>query len=481
MIIVPPRAVADELLKTDFQKESFAKIVDYFDYARAWALLNGLPRPKNYWHAYVYMTYVNKMGLQMLYAGLSNISLANLAYLTIPMQTLLLRYKTENTKRDALVASSFVMLMGFNDTTRSIYSDVPDRNDTLWASFSLGANLPNVDLPALNSKTEIFPLTSSEDNLTWSWGMKYTNLTALWTTTYLTEENVTDTANPWGLATYDELAFNYTLKIDPVSRLATISQDHVIGRMRSLWIFPFIHYNSTGGYLLGVKTSDETIYQFLQKHNVKMSIVNFQTSIMVDRETYSASNTGQNVTDKEVFVSNSSISTYANDGEKIFDAGFGVKETYALFNYTEDPTESTPYTHSAITRTTRIGGFTRNRNLFNFHREFTKYLPLILVHMYPQLYHRAKETITNMTRADYLFIISYANYSGYRIEHDPVYTVYFSPTATIGPNLGGLVVIAAIACLIIGVAVVLLRRRREKELPESQTVPSAPPPPPTTI
>jgi len=94
LVAVPVSVSADNLLKTDFQKESFAKTVDYFDYARAWALLRGLPRPANYWHAYVYMTYVNKMGLQMLYAGLRNISLADQAFLTIPMQTILLHYKT---------------------------------------------------------------------------------------------------------------------------------------------------------------------------------------------------------------------------------------------------------------------------------------------------------------------------------------------------------------------------------------------------
>jgi len=164
------------------------------------------------------MTYVNKTGLRMLYAGLQNISLADQAFLTIPMQTLLLHYKTENNGRDALVASSFLMLMGFNDTTGSIYSDSPDRNDTLWASFSFGLNLkqvfPNATFPAFNSKCENFPLTHSEDKLTWKWGMKYTNLTALWITTDITEDNETETSRPWGLATYEELTFNYTLSIN---------------------------------------------------------------------------------------------------------------------------------------------------------------------------------------------------------------------------------------------------------------------------
>lgn len=490
--VIPIPVSADDLLATDFQKESFAKTVDYFDYVRAWALRHGLPKPQDNWHAYVYMTYVNKMGLQILYAGLCNISLANLAYLTIPMQTLLLHYKTENNSRDVLVASSFLMLMGFNDTATSIYPDSPDKNDTLWASFSFGVNLkhlfPNADFPAFNSKSEVFPLTSSEDGLTWKWGMRYTNLTALWMTTYVTDENATETSRPWGLATYEELTFNYTLSIDPDTHKATISQDHVIGRMRDLWIFggwfivPFYnHFNSTGCYWLGAKISNETIYEFLHKQNVKMSIVDFQTSVMLDRNTYSTSASGQNVTDNEVFVSNSSISTYADDGEKIFDAAFSAKETYNLFNYTADPAENTPHDYDAVTRTSQIGGYAKNRNLFNFHRNFAKYLPLILVHMYPQLYQRAKENIANMTRADYLYLISYPNYSGYRIEHDPLYTVYFAPTTagTTGLNLGGLIVIAAIAGIIIAVAVVIIRRRGPKKPSEPQTERPLPPPPST--
>ena len=255
---------ADNLLRTDFQKESFAKTVDYFDYARALALLHGLPQIPNYWHAYVYMTYVNKMGLKMLYAGLCNISLADQVFITIPTQTFLMHYKTEKNNRDALVASSFLMLMGFNDTAHSIHADSPDRNDTLWASFSMGLNLdawfPNAKFPSLHSRTEIFPLTSSDDKLTWSWGMRYTNLTATWWRIFISPDNATYASRPWGRATYDELTFNYTLTIDPGTHKATITENHVIGRIRDLWVFYwrfpvrfYNHYNSTGCYRYGTK------------------------------------------------------------------------------------------------------------------------------------------------------------------------------------------------------------------------------------
>jgi len=225
------------------------------------------------------------------------------------------------------------------------------------------------------------------------------------------------------------------------------------------------HYNSTGCYRYGAKVSNETIYEFLQKNDVKMSIVQFQTSVMLDRDTHSISAAGQNVTDNQVFVGDSSISTYSDEGEKIIDTSFDVKQTYNLFNYTENNTENESQSFNANATTVEIGGYARSRDLFMFHRNFARYLPLVLVHMYPQLYQRAKETITNMTRADYLFIVSYPNYSGYRIEHDPTFTIYFAtsiPTAY--PYLGPVLIVAAIAA-VAAVVVVFTRRRKTRQPP----------------
>jgi len=44
--------------------------------------------------------------------------------------------------------------------------------------------------------------------------------------------------------------------------------------------------------------------------------------------------------------------------------------------------------------------------------------------MYPQLFQKAMESVTNMSRANYFYLIGYPTYSGYRIEHDPVLTAY---------------------------------------------------------
>jgi hypothetical protein len=82
-----PLVFADSLVKSDFEAESFAKTVDYYDYVRAYATLNGIQTPANFdsWHANMYMTYVNVSGLQLLYAGLEDVTFGNEDYLRIPM------------------------------------------------------------------------------------------------------------------------------------------------------------------------------------------------------------------------------------------------------------------------------------------------------------------------------------------------------------------------------------------------------------
>ena len=138
--LMAPLARADTLVKTDFEQESFAKTVDYFDYVRAYATLHGIPQPANFdkWHANMYMTYVNNSGLKLLYAGLEDITTDESAYLRIPMQSFIMHYKTNENNRDVILASTFLMLMAFNETATSLYPDSPDRNDVLYASFSLG-------------------------------------------------------------------------------------------------------------------------------------------------------------------------------------------------------------------------------------------------------------------------------------------------------------------------------------------------------
>jgi hypothetical protein len=478
--IIAPTFAADTLTPADFQAESFSKTVDFMDYARTYAADHSMTPPPNSYHAYLYMNYINTSGLHLLYAGLDNITFGNGATFRIPMQTFIMHYKTNNQSRDVIMASTFLMLLAFNETGDSIHTNSPDTNDTLWASFSMGFDLTQLGatLPLLSSKTEQIPLQHSDDKLQWSWGMKYTNLTALWWRTWVDPINP-HFENSWPVAitTYDELTFTYTLTIDPTAHTATLTENHVIGRMRHLLLFAglfWINYNSTGTYWLGAKISNDTIYDFIYKNQIKMSIVNFQTSIMADHETYSLSADGQNVTDADKTVSDSDITTYADDGEKIFDANFGTKQDYKLYNYTADPTETTYETYESTTRTSKIAGFAKNEGLFTYHIALMKFLPLLVVNMYPALFQKAVETIANMSRARYFYLIAYPEYSGFKVEHDPTFTAYIATSAAAGtlapPNWGGIIVLVVIvAAVVIGLVVFVSRRK-----PKQQTQPQMP-------
>jgi len=468
-----PLASAETLTKSDFEQQSFAKTVDYYDYVRAYAALNGISTPANFdnWHANMFMTYVNTSGLKMLYAGLEEITFGNEGYLRIPMQSFILHYKTNQNNRDVILASTFLMLMAFNETADSLFPDSPDVNDILYASFSLGFDLSayNAVRPVLNSKTETIPLTRSDDMLTWSWGMKYTNLTALWWRTWIDPTKPRfENSLPLAITTYDELTFTYTLTINPTEGTATLQENHVIGRMRDLIVglVPLLwtYYNSTGHYgMLGRKLDDETIYDYISTNNLKMSIIDFQTSVMADHTTYSQTPSGQNVTDSDTEVTNMAIDTLSDDGERISSTDFATKPTYKLYDYIADPTEETYATYNANSRTAKIGGFAGNAGLFRYQIGLTEFLPLVVTHMYPALLAKSIASIENMSRANYFCITSYPQYSGFRVEHDPVITAYIAEAplaANVGGAFGFVIAVIVIAAVALVVVALLLKRRK---------------------
>jgi hypothetical protein len=471
-VIVPP-VQATTLEHSDFELGQFAKTVDFFDYARAWATVRGMEKPPDHWHANTYMTYINHSGFQMIYAGLQNISLHQNVDLTIPMQTILMHFKTSDSNQDAIVASSFLMVMGFNDTEASLDPGTPDKNDNLWASFSLGINLtelfPDVTFPAFNSGAEIINLDQTRDDSVkeWTWGMRYKNLTALWVTLDLVNEDNTNPSRPFGLATYDELTFKYTLTL--ANGVATLHKDYEMGRMRDLFVFGgwfliwpiYNHYNATGCYRYNTVVSDQTIYEFLEEAEVSMSIVEYQKTILLDKET-TCTVDGDDVTENEIDVTTSPIETHSTDGELICTQSFSEKSEYQLYNHIAEQ----PASHDVQVRTHDITGYARNRNLFQFQTSFEKYIPLILVGMYPGLFARARDTIANIEVADALYVISYPIYGGYKIIHDPVLTAYYAPTQSLGPDLsqlGGALLLAVIAIPII--VIIALKRKRQVPSP----------------
>jgi hypothetical protein len=465
----------DTLEPSDFELDSWSKSIDFFDYVRAYTSLHGKMPPSENSHAYINLDYVNVSGLQMLSAGLFNITDEENA-LTIPIQTTMMSYKSQDGLKDVVTASSFVMLMAFNETENTIFDQSPDRNDTLYASFSLGYDLGEMfedsQKPDLNSQTEVIPLEQSEEGLVWTWGMKYTDLAALWWKTSIDPNNPARDPRPIALTIYDEITFTYKLEIEPDTGEATLSMNYTIGRMRDLWVFWWliflpisVHYNATGCYRLnGQQISDETINNFIRNQGIKMSTVNFQATVILDHTAYSES-AGTNVQDNEVILDNSQIETFADDDEKILDANFTTKESYKLYNYTLDPEEKTSQTYQTTTRTCKIAGFARNP-IFAVHTSLMRFIPVVLASMHPELYEQAKDHLLDMNYADYFYLTGYPEYDGYKIEHDPTITAYCHLTTNEphpeepGPSGIGVIVLIALVILVITAIAIILKRQR---------------------
>ncbi len=471
-----PLSSADTLAGTDFTSTSWSKTVDYFNYLRLDAAFHGRPLPLLGWHAWTYMAYVNTAGLQLFYCGLQNVTFGSLSF-TTPIQTVLMHYKTENTSADVVTASTFLMLMAFKDNETAMnIPNSPDLNDTLYSSVSFGVDLSSwhQGAPAdLNSKTTVIPLTGSDDGTHWSWGMQYTNLTAIWYRTDINPNSYSYNNTPVAITKYDELTFTYNLTINKDAHKATLTQNYVIGRMRDLYfwdqsLLALLHFNSTGCYrtFVGTQLNGTTIYNWLNENKIKMSIIQYQTTMMINHSVQNMAGS-QNVTDKDVNVTDSDVATIADTGERVFDASFGTKNTYRLYNYTDDNSENT---YTAVIRTSKIRGFAFNAVISNC-TSFLRYVPYVLKHIDETAYNKGQTLTLNVTGANYLYIISYPTYSGYKIVHDPTYTAYFAPTegsASSPAKYGSIIALVIIVAAIVLIVAAVLTRKKSHEPQQTQ-------------
>ena len=472
-----PFASADTLASTDFNAQSWSKTVDYFNYLRLDAALNGKPMPPTNWHALTYLAYINTTGLQLFYCGLQSIAFGSLNF-TTPIQTILMHYKTQNTSSDVVTASSFLMLMAFKDNeTVANIPNSPDVNDTLYASTSFGIDLRswfgNAPPAGLNSQTTVIPLTESTDGTHWSWGMQYTNLTAIWYKTHVDPNNHSYNSTPVAVTKYDELTFTYDLTINKTARKATLTENYVIGRMRDLYFWAsvnglqaLLHFNSTGCYrtFAGTQLNGTTVYDWLGENKIKMSIIQYQTTMMINHYVQNLAGSA-NVTDSDVNVTNTDVATIANTGERVLDTSFGAKNTYQLYNYTRDTSESTCNNYTAVIRTSKIRGFALNAVISNS-TSFLRYITYVLRHIDEPMYDQGRTLTLNVTGADYLYIISYPTYSGFKIVNDPMCTMYYAPsvastsTSTTALNWLPVGVSAVIVIAMIALAVSLMMKRK---------------------
>src|SRR5713101_7515131 len=127
---------------TDFKSTSFQKTVDLFQLLTERAIATGLPPPPSNMHAYVDTVWINTTGIQVFYTGMINMTNGG-PYFTVPMQSFIEHFKSQ-TGKDVIVTASFLSLLSFKEGSNTIYANSPDKNDTVYASFSIGSSIPGL-------------------------------------------------------------------------------------------------------------------------------------------------------------------------------------------------------------------------------------------------------------------------------------------------------------------------------------------------
>jgi hypothetical protein len=445
---------SDQITKNDFTVGSFSKTIDLFEYARTHAeAIGGTPPPAD-WTSDTVVNYINQNGLKLLYMGFAGVDYGK-AKFQLPLQSIVERFNT--TKGEpAITASSFLMLMAFNDTKASAYPGSPDKEDNLWASFSMGTDfteiLPEGKTPKMITSVEVTPLKNSGNEYTW--GMKYKYLAAIWWRVAGSGPKLLPTA----LCVYDELGFNYRLVFNQSDGTAKLYITYTIGEMRDLWtvgylgLLPIVtHFNSTGTYnLRQQKIGAENIHGFLERNKISMSIVMGQRTWVADKEVSNKVN-GQTAVTEGVDVTSASIQSTTTDGQKVFDAAFGEKKTYKL------ETTSGEKTYNSVTRIADVTFYAKNP-ILRLQNSLLYYGNAIVSQIFPLKYAEMAKVWMNATKADYLYVTSYPTYDGYKVIHDPVLTAYIPPVKT--SQGGGVPIPEATVFIGVGIVVLFLMRRR---------------------
>ncbi|MHA1754961.1 MAG: hypothetical protein ACTSYR_05550 [Candidatus Odinarchaeia archaeon] len=457
-------------------------------------------------HLYTYHAYVNRFNYRMFYTGFINVSVENMiigdqegftASGTIPMQTILQVYRTP-TGQEVYALQTYAMTLIFNDTDPSGVDGIIDENDDVFLTIGFDAAGLFSDLdPSAQAIIDQFfspgvtvettPLTPVDNGYTW--GMSYKDLKLLiWGHDVAESEdefNVGD-VTLLGVLLIDELSFEYTLGFDTANNQVTINTNYVIGTPKQLII------QGAGGpeIINNTEADNYNLTNLITEMGLKIAIANFQIDAVVDTtgsELQTLSDEAQQIlnTTTDFDVSDGSFTDYVGD-QAILSAVFGSKKTYS----TEHPNGTV--TNGLIAQT-RIYNLDRCRGLFYNPLSLIPIITINLPTAAAVLYSHDNiiagvralvglvspiipseiigdigseggplgeilSTWLNIESSANYYVISYPEWNGQKIIHDPVFIAFADLSAILSPEVLAPIAIVGVVAVVV-VALFILRRR----------------------
>jgi len=388
-------------------------------------------------------SYINHSGVQVFLVALNTITDNDEGKVgTVPYQLFGMHYVTPY-GHEVFIGAVLAFLFAFNDTSPSGGNGIPDGSDDFWFVIPFGyADIDSPDAPVV----EPIPVEEVEEGH-YRFGMRYKNMWA----------KVIDGNNPLAFllsaflplltAKFSELEVVYDITFDDETGEVTAETYYKLGQVEELLV-------------LGIPADPSEVSDVLSPpmgigaaHYVSV----FTSKYEVDSEEQYNVDTGIN----ELVSAQIDV-----EGHRAFTVG--TRGTYDLINETTDETVEegldaynalyTPSLSDLILIGWQLG---LSRDIFvTFAYAMSDYLQD--TYTGPLALWNAGQN--QFTSGAFWYAVTFPDFRGLRVEHDPVYTAYTDLAGLVSEDgddeqqaaIGGVIVLA----LILLVAVVLIRKRR---------------------
>ena len=394
------------------------------------------------------VSYLNHSNVQMFLVALHSVTNPQNGTGTLPYQMLGIHFITDE-GQEVFISALLAFLLAYNDTNANGIPDPATEKMLHVIPFGADSSLNGTYPPTVTSLG-----AKKISDTHYQFGMRYQNLYALVTENYLASA-VWKTG--W-IAKFDELAVTYDIEFDEDTGEVTTETFYEIGEVTELWAF-----------ILGIPIPVD-----VDKIPDTMGLaVAHYVTVFTSKYDVKGSETGNDIATDITKPIDENITIETNQ-ERAFDIGF--RGDYTLYDRLDQvQKESAPAIN--ILLQARPADLLLVLWQLGFSAHVFSFMAYGISDTVQKLYTSPRDLKDKSLnpfnkygfRASALwYVVCFPEWNGYRIEHDPVYTAYASPTAQAEPEeeddgggaCGSSIIL--VSMLFVAPGVVMLKDRRKQ-------------------
>ena len=397
-------------------------------------------------------SYVNYEGVQAFLLCLNMVENAN-GTGTVPFQLFGMHYKTPE-DREVFIGAEFAFLMVFDDTfngTTAGANGLPDpghENVSYVVPFGVSAALNGTYVP----ETHVRPVQKLGEGH-YRFGIQYTNLYAFVSPDFLASMVY---RTGW-IAKFSELTVDYEITMDNTTGIVKAKTFYTIGQVTELWAIIL-------GFPIAANPRDIP-------DTMGISVVHFVTVFTSRYQGASTNETGDTIDpDINAPVDDDIVLKVGKNSERAMQ--IGTRGTFDLINESSGQVlkDDEPALNAIV------GAHAVDLLLVGWQLGFGAGAMSIFAYALSDYVQDNYDGPLDLAQRSLLpsnedgfnayplwYAVSFPQWDGYRVVHDPVYTAYTNLGAAAEElNLGGLVVLLLIVVVVIVAVVLLVKRRKGK-------------------